>query len=106
MPATPIRLHLVHADGFQTEIAEQPDGTLRVIVAGMVRRMWQAERATIDEAIALAFRIRCEQAAGLVSRSPDEAAPGTPLLPVPAPAASAASDAGDKPPGTAQTTHH
>lgn len=49
-------------DGFQTVIEELPNGQLRVQVTGMVRRMWQAECATIEEATALAIRIRSEQA--------------------------------------------
>jgi hypothetical protein len=54
-------------DGFETSIAEQPDGSLRVTVSGMVRRMWTGDRATIEEAIALGIQIRRDQSADSAS---------------------------------------
>jgi len=48
-------------DGFQTEIAELPDQSLRVTVS-REGRSWTGERQTIEEAVTLGVRIRAEQA--------------------------------------------
>jgi hypothetical protein len=54
---TPIRF--ATDDGFQTEIAELPDQSLRVTVM-LAGRSWAGEKAAIEEAAALAIRIRSQ----------------------------------------------
>lgn len=62
--AHPIRL--VHEDGFQTEITEQPDKTLRVLVTAPGGRSWTSERALIEDAIAVSIQILEDQRAAVV----------------------------------------
>jgi hypothetical protein len=54
-------IHLQHVDGWQTEIAEQADGSLRVTVSAPGGRTWAAEKPTIEEAIAVSVRILSDQ---------------------------------------------
>jgi hypothetical protein len=51
-----------YLDGWRSEIAEQPDGGLVVVVTAMeTGRTWRAEKPTIEEALAVALRIVAEQ---------------------------------------------
>jgi hypothetical protein len=50
-----------YLDGWRTDIDEQEDGSLVVIVTGDLGRTWRAVRNEIEEAIGVAWRITTEQ---------------------------------------------
>jgi hypothetical protein len=50
-----------YLDGWRTDIDEQEDGSLVVIVTGDTGRTWRAVRPEIEEALALAWHITTEQ---------------------------------------------
>ena len=78
----PIEMPLAHPirltdDGWTTEITEQPDGSLSVVVTdGLAQRAWQAQCDLIEDAIALAYRIKTEQTAGITTRDASQVPPG------------------------------
>lgn len=63
-------------DGFRTTIAEQPDQSLRVTVT-LGERSWTADRATIEDAIGVAMRIR--QGEALPDHTPQTPSHSSPI---------------------------